>query len=119
MLAALAISIAIITAIFLVGATGLLVSTRRVRRRRQPRPLDPREAKRRAKLENERTKLTATFLNAIGIAILFATAVSPIFKAFSRQPEPILWGQVVAGVAASFCFHLFGLWALRFWRSED
>ncbi|WCT73923.1 hypothetical protein PQ455_01435 [Sphingomonas naphthae] len=105
---------------FAVAVVYLWVEVRLVRNRATPRkPVSASEAKRRAKRENERVKLSATFLNGIGIAAVIATAVIPIFKTIGPHPEPVSWRQALAGVGVGFCFHLFGLWVLSFWRSED
>ena len=105
---------------FAFAAFYLWNEVRLIRRGKGKRPpLAPQEAKRRAKRENERIKLTSTFLNSIGIAIMFAMVVTPVFRTMGETPEPLAWGQTLVGVALSFGFHLFGLWNLVRWRSEE
>jgi hypothetical protein len=105
---------------FVITVLALQTELRLLKRSKgSPTPLDAKEAKRRAKRENERIKLSATFLNSVGIAIMFATVVTPLFKALGGSTEPVAWGQALIGVSLSFGFHLLGLWSLTRWRSEE
>lgn len=105
---------------FAFASAGLIARERKARRSARERPAaGAKEGRRRAKRENERIKLTATFLNGTGIAVLLTTAVAPIFGAVDVRPEPLAWSRALAGVAVAFGFHLLGLWVLSLWRSEE
>lgn len=65
---------------------------------------------------NERLKLTATFMNGLGIAIMFATVIAPTLHRISGQAEAAPSSQALIGILAAFSCHLLGLWVLRFWR---
>jgi putative effector of murein hydrolase len=58
--------------------------------------------------ENERAKLTAVFLNNIGVAFVGASFVGPIFSDHLSASEELAYAAV--GIAAGVCAH--GLAAL-------
>ncbi len=68
----------------------------------------------RAKQINERLKLLGTFINAIGVAALVASVVTPLA---TRTPLTI-FGILLGLVSASFA-HLLAQIVLLFWKSED
>ena len=63
---------------------------------------------------NERVKLTATFLNNAGIAILVGAFVLPAVED-AAQLSSLNW----ASIAAAGGLHLFAQGVLTFFRSED
>ncbi len=51
-------------------------------------------------IRNEQIKLTATFLNGIGVAVFAVGGLAPVFSGFSQQGAPSL----AVAIAAIICF---------------
>lgn len=57
---------------------------------------------------NERIKLTATFLNGIGVACVAVGGLAPLIALGNGtvHPGPVIYGLMAACVAAAVCLHL-------------
>lgn len=65
-------------------------------------------------IRNERTKLTATFLNGLAIAIFAVGGLTQSIRAFN-EPTTVTLGTVVLGVVCllgAFALHMTGRWIL-------
>jgi hypothetical protein len=71
------------------------------------------------KRENERLKLSATFLNNTGIAVMLTAAVLPVLNMLDGAAPPASWRKIVAGALVGFLLHGAALLSFRSLRSED
>ncbi len=78
--------------------------------------MTPEDAARRreSKLVNERLKLTAGFLNTLGVASFVAAFLSPTVNGSNSSVFILVLGFLIAVV-----LHLIGQAMLSIWRSED